>query len=87
MVAGKLPVGSKVVFIAEFGLKPTGVEYHFQEVDSLITISTNHNFVRDIPNECFGIRLAGNKPVKVYVTVKSSGKISKCSVDILEWEY
>jgi hypothetical protein len=90
MAAGKLAVGSKVAFDAKFLTKPTGTSYNFQDVNMLITISSNHNFVRDIPERCFG---AGSgffgweeqRWVAVYVTVKKAGKNGECTVDIMKW--
>jgi hypothetical protein len=91
MMAGKLPVGSKVGFKASFFTKPTGTNYRFDDVNLSITLSTNHNFVRDIPDRCFGPYqdwIRGWKPkdsVKIFVTVKKSGESGECSVDIIEW--
>ncbi|MDR0637512.1 MAG: hypothetical protein LBG27_01180 [Spirochaetaceae bacterium] len=78
MVAGKLPVGSKVSFKVEFLTKPTGTEYMFKGVNTIITMSSSHNFVRDMPAICFGSvqSLFGRLPqqaVTVYATVKRPG--------------
>jgi hypothetical protein len=90
MVAGKLPAGSKVAFEAEFFIKPTGTKYSFDDVNIGITISSDHNFVRDMPAWCFGsTNIVGQRkpqePVTVYVTVKKSGQYGECSVDIIDW--
>lgn len=91
MTAGKLPAGTKVAFEAEFLGKPTGTTYSFRNISSLITMSTTHNFVRDMPRGCFGqYQLFGSwmpqESVKLFVTVKKPGKTGECSVDIIEWE-
>jgi hypothetical protein len=90
MVAGKLSAGSKVAFEAKFLFKPTGTEYSFRGVDLGITLSSDHNFVRDMPDWSFGSAdtLFGRLPqqdVTVYVTVKKPGQLGECSVDIVEW--
>ena len=91
MVAGKLAAGSKVSFRAKFLTKPTGTEYHFDDVNALLTLKSNHNFVRDMPNSCFGPYqhlLLGWLPqdyVKVYMTVTKAGEWGECSVDIIDW--
>jgi hypothetical protein len=89
MAAGNLPVGTKVAFKAKFFSKPTGTSYRFQDV-GLITLSSTHNFVRDMPDYCFGPyqSLFGWIPqtfVKVYATVKKSGQTGEASVEIVEW--
>jgi hypothetical protein len=92
MVAGRLAVGTKVVFSAKFWTKPTGTNYRFENVNSLITLSTTHNFVRDMPDICFeghqSFFYGGWLPqtsVKIFVTVKRTGQSGECSVDIVEW--
>jgi hypothetical protein len=84
MVTGRLPVGSKVAFTAKFSGKPTGTDYRFSSVNGYITVSTTHNFVRDIPDKYFGT--FSDWLVKVYVTVKRAGQTGECSVDIVEWQ-
>jgi hypothetical protein len=86
MVTGRLPVGSKVAFMAQFSIKPTGTRYHFGYVDFSITVSTTHNFVLDIPDRYFGIFSDRDKEVKVYLTIKRAGQRGECSVDIIEWQ-
>jgi hypothetical protein len=90
MVAGNLLVGSKVSFKANFLTKPTGTRYNFKDVNMLITLSSDHNFVRDIPEFCFtgmyyGAYIPSMTTVNVYVTVKKTGQTGECSVDIVEW--
>jgi hypothetical protein len=90
MVAGKLPAGSKVVFNANFLFKPTGTSYKFKDVNPLISIISDHNFVRDIPESRFTGVTNGNyvpslTTVNVYVTVKQPGQTGECSVDIINW--
>ena len=91
MVAGNLAAGTKVAFTAKFMGKPTGTNYMFDGVNTLITLSSSHNFVRDMPNSCFG-RYQGlfgwlpQESVKVFVTVKKPGQTGECSVDIVEWD-
>jgi hypothetical protein len=90
MVAGNLAVGSKVCFNDNFLRKPTGTEYTFKNVNFGLTLSSNHNFVRDIPESCFtgmiwGSYVPSMTRVKVFVTVKKTGQAGTCSVDIVEW--
>jgi hypothetical protein len=90
MVAGKLPAGSKVAFKAMFLTKPTGTKYLFDDVNIFITLSSNHNFVRDMPEACFGAysfygTWVEQRSVKVFVTVKKPGQNGECTVDIVEW--
>jgi hypothetical protein len=91
MVAGRLPVDSKIFFEAKFFSKPTGTRYTFDDVNFSIILSTDHNFVRDIPDGCFERRFNILRQVwevssvKVYVTVKRAGQTGECSVDIMEW--
>lgn len=91
MVAGNMPVGTKVAFEAKFLTKPTGTTYKFHNINYLITLSTVHNFVRDMPNYCFGPHqtLFGWEyqaaPVKIFLTVKKAGEYGECSVDIIDW--
>jgi hypothetical protein len=90
MVAGNLPVGSKVTFRAKFWGKPTGTSYSFRDINGLITLSSDHNFVRDIPELCFtsvwiGSYLAEQTTVDVFITVTKAGQTGTCSVDIVEW--
>jgi tetratricopeptide (TPR) repeat protein len=91
MVAGKFNAGTKISFKAKFLTKPTGMNYRFEDVNSLITFSTTHNFVRDIPDRCFGpyqhafLGWQSQDSVKIFVTVKKPGQSGECSVDIVEW--
>jgi len=90
MVAGKLTAGTKVAFEAKFLTKPTGLKYQFENVNLLITLSTTHNFVRDMPDNCFGSKILSwgvenQKSIKVFVTVKRPGQSGECSVDIIDW--
>ena len=93
MDAGNLAVGAKLTFMAEFSSKPTGTGYRLKNIDSYITFSTRHNFVRDMPDSCFGpsgsLWSGGVLPqqeVKIFVTVKKAGRGGECSVDIINWE-
>lgn len=92
MVAGNLAAGSKVAFEAMFFTKPTGTKYMFKDVDMGITMSSDHNFVRDIPDICFNSvynSFVGHIPqrtVRVYLTVKKPGKYGECSADIINWD-
>jgi hypothetical protein len=81
MVAGNLAVGSKVCFRAKFFTKPTGPTYRFDDIDRAITLSSSHNFVRDIPERFFDWQHF----VKIFVTVTKTGQTGTCSVDIVEW--
>jgi hypothetical protein len=90
MVAGNLKVGTRVCFEDNFLGKPTGTEYRFNGVNALLTLSSTHNFVRDIPESYFtGILLGRYIPqfttVTVYVTVTKTGEYGTGSVDIVEW--
>jgi type II secretory pathway pseudopilin PulG len=90
MVAGNIATGAKVAFNAKFLTKPTGTSYRFENVDMGITLSTTHNFVRDMPDRCFGLYETSRgwqsqDAVKVFVTVKRPGKSGECSIDIIEW--
>jgi hypothetical protein len=91
MVASKLAAGTKVAFTAKFWTKPTGTTYRFEDVDFGITLSSNHNFVRDMPDRCFGswdsiiFGWQSKSAVNLYVTVKRSGQSGECSVDIIDW--
>jgi hypothetical protein len=90
MVAGKLSIGSKFCFQAKFFTKPTGTNYRFDDVNMALTLSSDHNFVRDIPERCFaaGQGLFGwenQRSVKIFVTVTKTGQTGTCSVDIVEW--
>ena len=87
--AGKLPVGSKVAFNAMFLTKPTGTKYIFNGVEIGITISSNHNFARDMGEDYFSSSysygfLRRQNPVTVYLTVKKPGQYGECSVDIID---
>jgi hypothetical protein len=91
MVAGKLAAGTKVAFTAKFLTKPTGTTYLFEDVNFGITLSSNHNFVRDMPDRCFGpwnhwfLGWQSKSAVNLYVTVKRPGQPGECSVDIIDW--
>jgi hypothetical protein len=88
MVAGKLAAGTKVAFKAKFLIKPTGTTYRFENINAMITLSTTHNFVRDMPDWCFdsyGLGWLSQSSVKIFVTVKKPGQSGECSVDIVEW--
>jgi hypothetical protein len=88
MAAEKFNVGTKISFTTTFVGKPTGIHYHFGNVDRWITFSTTHNFVRDMPESCFGWGIfffQSPAPVKIFVTVKKTGQSAECSVDIVEW--
>ena len=91
MVAGKLSVGTKLAFSAKFLTKPTGTSYLLHGVNGALTLSTTNNFIRNMPNKCFEStrNLYGGWDeqvyVKVYVTVKRTGQLGECSVDIVEW--
>jgi hypothetical protein len=91
MVAGNIKVGTKVAFRAKFFTKPTGTEYRFQDLNLAITLSSNHNFVRDMPATCFGgvqsqfWGYQSQQYVVIYVTVKKAGKYGEATVDIVEW--
>jgi hypothetical protein len=73
-----------------FSYKPTGTTYRFDNMDLSITISTNHNFARDIDNihfddeSFFGLALP-QLSVKIYVTVTKTGEYGTATVDIIDW--
>jgi hypothetical protein len=97
MAAGKLPAGSKVQFLAKFLTKPTGTAYRFQDISLAINLTSNHNFVRDMPSKCFETSLVDllglfgspllidQQAVRIYVTVQKPGQAGECSVDIVVW--
>jgi hypothetical protein len=91
MVTGKFNAGTKISFKAKFLTKPTGTNYRFKDINSLITLSTTHNFVRDMPDRCFNNyqdwlgRWQSQDSVEIFVTVKKTGQSGECSVDIVEW--
>lgn len=90
MSAGKLAAGAKVTFSANFIMKPTGTNYNFKDIHMGITLKSDHNFVKDIPESRFtGMMMGSYVPeltkVAVYVTVKRPGQFGECSVDIVEW--
>jgi hypothetical protein len=86
MVAGKFNVGTKISFVTTFIGKPTGTEYNFKGIDFSITFSSTHNFVRDMPERCFDWGLFSSQyAVRIFATVKSTGRSRECSVDIVEW--
>ena len=81
MVTGRLPVGAKVTFTTRFITRPTGTRYLFRDINQLITISTQHNFVRDIPDNTLNCM----RDVRIYLTITRSGETGTATVDIVEW--
>jgi len=90
MVAGKLPAGSKVRFLTEFYIKPTGTSYKFKDVALTINLNSRYNFIRNLSNDYFPpgtLTVNGyfQNQVIVYVTVQQPGQSGTCSVDIVDW--
>jgi len=96
MVAGRLPVGSKVRFQARLLGRPTGTSYKFREIDTGITLTSRHNFVRHLERIHFesyterhpfqaGFLNIEQQTVLVYVTVQRQGQRGECSIDALNW--
>jgi hypothetical protein len=90
MVAGNFSAGTKVTFQAKFFTKPTGTNYRFDDVNLQITLSSNHNFVRDIPQRCFEggqgwFGYESQRSVQIYATVRKTGQTGEATVDIIDW--
>ena len=92
MVAGRLPVGSKISFRAFFLGRPTGTNYGFKDVNLGITLTSNYNFVRHLSKYHFesywsdwGSYTVTQERVTVYVTVQKTGQLGQCSIDIIDW--
>lgn len=90
MVAGNLPVGSKVRFTTRFLTRPTSPRYMFADVNPLLTLTSRHNFAGNMGREYFEhTRILGHlhepAQVNVYVTVTRTGQMGEATIDIMSW--
>jgi hypothetical protein len=90
MAAGRLPVGSKINFSAQFLGRPTGITYLFRNIDIGITMTSDNNFARHLSRAHFesyvdGHTIVNQRSVSVFVTVQRTGQFGLCSVDIIDW--